>query len=256
MMAMAPNLRIVLVETSHPGNIGAVARAMKTMGLHDLRLVRPKRFPCAEATARAAGADDVLFDARVSDTLEASLRGCTWVVATSARTRSIAWPELEPRIAALQMVSLAQARPVALVFGREHSGLTNDELDRCHALVRIPSDPAFRSLNLAGAVQILAYEVYLAGRDREEEEITSSTVSSPRVTAEEMEGFYRHLEATLVDIGYLNPTHPKRLMRRLRRMFNRMQPEHAELNVLRGILKGAQQASETGREGRGGGKEE
>lgn len=254
MMAMVPNLRIVLVETSHPGNIGAVGRAMKTMGLRDLRLVRPKRFPCAEATARAAGADDVLFDAQVSDTLEASLRGCTWVVATSARTRSIAWPELAPRAAALQMVSLAQEHPVALVFGREHSGLTNDELDRCHALVRIPSDPAFRSLNLAGAVQILAYEVYLAGHDREEE-VTSSTVSYPRVTAEEMEGFYRHLEATLGEIGYLNPAHPKRLMRRLRRMFNRMQLEQAELNILRGILKAAQQASETGRGGRGGGKE-
>ena len=246
--AALANIRVVLVATSHPGNIGAVARAMKTMQLPTLYLVRPKRFPCAEATARAAGADDVLFAARVCETLDEALAACGWVCATSARPRSLPWPELTPREAAARALALVQQTPVALVFGREHSGLTNTELDRCHALVRIPTHPVFRSLNLAAAVQLLAYEVHLAWRGTAER-LSGSRPAAPLAgfcTADEMQGFYNHLEAALTEIGYLNPDHPKRLMRRLRRFFNRAQPDRVEMNILRGILTAVQRAAKVG----------
>ncbi len=235
------NIRIVLVETSHPGNIGAVARAMKTMQLHQLHLVRPQVFPCAQATARAAGADDVLFDAKRWETLDQALHGCGWVCATSARTRSIPWPELTPRQAAAQAVMRARHTPVALVFGREQWGLSNAELDRCHSLVRIPTHPQFRSLNLAGAVQLVAYEVQLAWQEQESLQAAPTARPSP-CRVDDLEGFYDHLEATLIDIGYLDPLRPKRLMRRLRRLFNRTQPDASEINILRGILTAMQRA--------------
>ena len=240
-LAPLRNIRVVLVETSHPGNIGAVARAMKTMRLSNLHLVRPKAFPCAEATARAAGADDVLFDAKRWETLAQALNGCGWTCATSARRRSIAWPELTPREAATEAVKSAQQTPVAMVFGREQWGLTNAELDRCHSLVRIPTHPEFRSLNLASAVQLLAYEVQLAWRDHGPAEVAVLAPHSPCST-DDLEGFYDHLEAALIEIGYLNPAHPKRLMRRLRRFFNRSRPDRSEINILRGILTAAQRA--------------
>lgn len=248
-LATLSNIRIVLVETSHPGNIGAVARAMKTMQLSNLHLVRPKRFPCAEATARAAGADDVLFDATQWETLGQALQGCGWACATSARARSIPWPELSPREAAEKAVKLAQQTPVALVFGREQWGLTNAELDRCHSLVHIPTHPNFRSLNLAAAVQLVAYEVQLAWHDQEPAEGASPGMALP-CSIDDLEGFYHHLEATLIDIGYLNPDRPKRLMRRLRRLFNRTHPDCSEINILRGILTATQRAAkERGNDG-------
>lgn len=242
-LATLSNIRIVLVETSHPGNIGAVARAMKTMRLSNLHLVRPKAFPCAEATARAAGADDVLFDARRWETLGQALNGCGWACATSARTRSIPWPELTPREAAAKAVKMAQQAPVAMVFGREQWGLTNAELDRCHCLVRIPTHPDFRSLNLAAAVQLLAYEIQVAWQDQGHAEVASCAQHSACST-DDLEGFYDHLEATLIHIGYLNPARPKRLMRRLRRFFNRSHPDRSEINILRGILTAAQHAAQ------------
>ncbi len=241
-LATLGNIRIVLVETSHPGNIGAVARAMKTMRLSNLHLVRPKAFPCAEATARAAGADDVLFDAKRWETLGQALSGCGWACATSARPRSIPWPELTPREAAAKAVDTARQKPVAMVFGREQWGLTNAELDRCHGLVRIPTHPDFCSLNLAAAVQIVAYEVQLAWRLHGHAEVVSPTTSSPCST-DDLEGFYAHLETTLMEIGYLNPDRPKRLMRRLRRFFNRSHPDCSEINILRGILTATQRAA-------------
>lgn len=248
-LAPLGNIRIVLVETSHPGNIGAVARAMKTMQLSNLHLVRPKRFPCAEATARAAGADDVLFDAKRWETLGQALRGCGWACATSARARSIPWPELSPREAAEKAVKTMRQTPVAIVFGREQWGLTNAELDGCHSLVHIPTHPDFRSLNLAAAVQLLAYEVQLAWQHQEPAEVASPVMASP-CRIDELEGFYDHLEATLIDIGYLNPDRPKRLMRRLRRLFNRAHPECSEINILRGILTATQRAAkERGNDG-------
>lgn len=230
------NIRIVLVDTTHPGNIGAVARAMKSMSLQRLFLVRPRLFPCAEATARAAGADDVLHHAMVCQSLTDALSGCGWVVGTSARPRSIAWPELDPRTCSGRCLAEAQRTNVAVLFGREHSGLTNAELDHCHAVVRIPTNPEFSSLNVAGAVQVLGYEL-LQGSTHS---IAPLRRVSPPASAEEMERLYAHLELTLEDIGYLDPANPRRLQRRLRRLFNRLQPDRSELNLLRGILSAAQ----------------
>ncbi|MBT8420156.1 MAG: RNA methyltransferase [Gammaproteobacteria bacterium] len=248
------NILVVLVGTTHPGNIGAVARAMKTMGLRRLALVNPKRFPCAEATARAAGADDVLYAARVFDNLSTALADCRWIVGTSARVRSLQWPELTPRECAKKTVTAAEDRQVALVFGREHSGLTNEELDHCHAVVRIPTNSEYQSLNLASAVQILSYETRMALSDVEAKAgeepgeaarvitngATAAKITANAISASEWEGFFRHLEASLQDIGYYDPARPKKLMRRLRRLFHRADPDRSELNILRGILSAAQ----------------
>nr|VFJ97060.1 MAG: tRNA (cytidine32/uridine32-2'-O)-methyltransferase [Candidatus Kentron sp. LFY] len=246
------NIVIVLVGTTHPGNIGAVARAMKTMGLRRLCLVDPKRFPCAEATARAAGADDVLYTARVFDALPAALADSRWVVGTSARVRGIPWPEVTPRECARRVVDLVAtagegAGPVALVFGREHSGLTNEELDRCHAVMRIPTDSRYRSLNLASAVQIAAYEIRMALPEEGITPVPPVADACNAISASEREGFYRHLEVSLREIGYYDPEKPRKLMRRLRRFFNRADPDRSELNILWGILSAAQKAARQAR---------
>ena len=233
-------LRIVLVEPTHPGNIGAAARAMKAMGLDRLCLVAPGRFPSAEATARAAGADDVLHEARVVDCVDDALAGCGLVLGTTARTRRIEWPVIDAREGARRAVAQGAETPVAVLFGRERSGLTNAEIDRCHALIRIPVSARFSSLNVAAAVQILAYEMRLAAYGASV--VTPAPQARP-ATADELEGFYRHLEATLARIGYLDPAAPKLLMRRLRRLFSRAEPDRAEVNILRGILTAASRAS-------------
>lgn len=235
-----PRLRIVLVEPTHPGNIGAAARAMKAMGLDRLCLVAPDRFPSAEATARAAGADDVLHEARVVESVDEALAGCGLVLGTTARTRRIEWPVIDVREGARRAVGRGAETSVAVLFGRERSGLTNAEIDRCHALIRIPASSRFSSLNVAAAVQIVAYEMRLAAYGAS----VVSTAPQPRAaTADELEGFYRHLEETLVRIGYLDPATPKLLMRRLRRLFSRAEPDQAEINILRGILTAATRAS-------------
>lgn len=236
------NIRVVLVGTTHPGNIGAAARAIKTMGLHALHLVAPAVYPHADATARASGADDVLAGARVVETLEDALVGCGLVVGASARSRTIAWPTVEPRECALIARDTAAAgSSVALVFGRERTGLTNHELERCHYLVHIPSNPDYSSLNLAAAVQILAYELRMAGRSGEAAVGAADFVSEhPPATADELEGLYAHLEQTLVEIGFLDPGNPRQLMRRMRRLFNRARLDRMELNILRGALAAAQ----------------
>ena len=232
---MKSNIRIVLINTSHPGNIGAVARAMKVMGLENLYLVEPKEFPCAEATARASGADDVLAKAVVCHSLPEALAGCRYVVGTSARSRNIAWPLLTPRESAEKLTAESESGEVALVFGREHSGMTNEELESCHELVNIPSNPEYSSLNIAAAVQVLAYEVMLAdGASKPEQE------KRDLATADEMESFYGHLETTLTELQFLDPNQPRKLMRRLRRLFNRAEPDKTEMNILRGILSAAQ----------------
>jgi len=237
-MPMNPlDIRIVLVEPTHPGNIGASARAMKNMGLAHLHLVRPRHFPHAEATARASGADDLLARARVHEDLETAIADCALVIGASARRRTIEWPTLTPREAAPRVLATAAEAPVALLFGREHAGLTNAELDRCHALLHIPVDPAYPSLNLGAAVQVVAYELFLARQAAEASRPTH--VPAP---AAAMEAFYRHLEETLVDIGFLDPDNPKQAMRRLRRLFNRAAPDAQEVNLLRGILSAAQGA--------------
>jgi tRNA/rRNA methyltransferase/tRNA (cytidine32/uridine32-2'-O)-methyltransferase len=228
-------IRIVLIETSHPGNIGAAARAMKTMGLSELALVRPKQYPCADATARAAGADDVLANAIVVETLEEALKSCTRVFGTSARLRSLRWPVDSPREAAEQIAMRTDQGRLAVVFGRERSGLTNDELTLCQRLIHIPVDPGFFSLNLASAVQIVSYEMRMALLDTKIEQAPEPG-ESPAPT-EIMQGFFTHLEETLINVGYLNPEDPRYLMPRLRRLFYRAMPTHNEINILRGILK-------------------
>lgn len=204
---------------------------MKTMGLSALYLVSPKIFPSGEAIARAAGAEDVLESATVCDSLEQALAGCTLVMGASARARTIEWPLLTPRACAARLVREAVSAPVALVLGREHSGLSNEELDRCHYLARIRANPGFSSLNLAAALQVFAYEIFLAQGEAAEE-----TGDHAPVGAEQMELFYAHLERVLVRVGFLNPQYPKKLMRRLRRLFNRARPDQNEMNILRGML--------------------
>lgn len=237
---MLENIRVVLVGTSHPGNIGGAARAMKNMGLVQLVLVDPQDFPSADADARASGASDILQAAQVVGTLEEALIGCRLVLGTSARDRHIPWPMLEPRECGVAACEQAQqGAQVALVFGREYAGLTNDELQRCHFHVHIPSDPAFSSLNLAAAVQVLAYEVrmaWLAAQEQPAKPVPVVEQDEEPVTADELESFYRHLEQALVEIRFLDPDKPRHLMSRLRRLYGRSAVNKLEMNILRGIL--------------------
>ncbi|HEY9197827.1 MAG TPA: tRNA (cytosine(32)/uridine(32)-2'-O)-methyltransferase TrmJ [Gammaproteobacteria bacterium] len=237
---MLSDIRIVLVHTSHPGNIGAAARAMKNMCLDQLVLVQPAQFPSAEATARASGADDLLARARCCATLDEALADCALVIGASARLRNVRWPELDPRAAAEQALQASDLAPVALVFGREQSGLSNDELERCHALVHIPSNPEYASLNLAQAVQVLAYEVHMAHLTRSVGGWQAPPPEFPPCTAEQMERFYAHLEQAVIDLEFLDPARPGQLLRRLRRLFQRARLDTNEMNILRGILGAAQ----------------
>lgn len=249
-------VRIVLVDTSHAGNIGAAARAMKNMGLRRLYLVSPKMFPHADATARASGADDVLAQATVCADLDEALAGCTLVVGASARLRNLSVPLLDPCQCAEQVLNEMGGdtnTECAILFGREHSGLTNDELGRCHHLVHIPSNPEYSSLNLAAAVQVVSYELRMASIAAsvsavandvqkgdflvEDEALAEGESLAP---AEDMARFYEHLEQTLVEIEFLDPENPRIMMRRLRRLFNRVRPNVTEMNILRGILTAAQ----------------
>ena len=234
---MLNNIRIVLVDTSHPGNIGAAARAMKNMCLQQLYLVTPQQFPDAEATSRASGADDLLNGARVVASLDEALVGCRLVVGTSARARSVNWPVVSPREASAKLVEESEAGDVALVFGRERSGLSNSELDRCTFLVHIPTNDAYSSLNLGAAVQVLSYEVYLAHlKERETPE------EAPRdlATADMLQSFHNHLEQALDDVGFTDTRQSEKLLRRLRSLFQRARLDKDEINILRGILSAMQ----------------
>lgn len=232
---MFSNIRIVLVDTSHPGNIGAAARGMKNMFLERLYLVRPKHYPNAEATARASGADDVLAAAKVCQTLDEALAGCGLVLGMSARLRKLPWPQLDARAGARLAVAESARTEVALVFGNEHSGLTNEELERCNYLVHVPANPAYSSLNLGAAVQVIAYEVMMAEREREEGGPRVSEATEP-ASANELELFYEHLQRMLTEVGFLDPGNPRHLMRRMRRLFGRARVDKNEMNILRGIL--------------------
>jgi tRNA (cytidine32/uridine32-2'-O)-methyltransferase len=227
------SIRIVLVATSHPGNIGSTARAMKTMGFSRLYLVTPKKFPHINATEMAAGADDLLDNVVITDSLKDALAGCQLILATSARPRGLSLPGLVPKEAANLIAEKSDETEVALVFGREHAGLTNAELLHCHYHIHIPSTPEFSSLNLSQAVQILVYEV------RMQLLAPTSVVkhkSDRLATAAEVEYFFTHLESTLRAINFIKPKNPRRLMVRLRRLFNRAQLEDMEVSILRGIL--------------------
>lgn len=227
------NLRIVLCQTSHPGNIGAAARAMKTMGLNQLYLVQPKKFPHADATAMAVGAADLLEQAQVCTTLEQALTGCAFAIGLSARKRQLSHELVSARAAASEAITLAATQPVALVFGTEMSGLSNEELDLCQLLAMIPANPDFSSLNLAAAVQVVSYELRQALL---QDSALDNSPANPLANNEDVERMYQHLEQTLIQIGFLNAAEPGRLMQRIRRMYARARLEKEEVNILRGIL--------------------
>ena len=226
------SIRVVLVGTTHPGNIGAAARAMKNMGLSDLALVGPRHFPHEEADARASGADDILASATVTGTLAEAVADCVYVAGASARSRAIHWPCLDAREAARRLVEEGAAGTVAIVFGPEKTGLSNADMDHCDLLVSIPADPAFSSLNLAMAVQVIAYELRTVGAEARPE----YEPDAPLATSGELEHCYAHLERVLTDLRFLDPDNPRHLMRRLRRLLVRARPDQNEVNILRGIL--------------------
>lgn len=235
-----PPIHIVLVGTQHPGNIGAAARAMKTMGLYDLVLVAPERFPHAQASALAAGADDVLAAARVVDTPTAAIADCGYVLGCTARARHVALPELSPRAAAAAIRARATATPVALLFGRENSGLSNAELMLCHAAVRIPANPDYSSLNLAAAVQILCYELRMAALAAAPTAVARVDFDDEVAEHADLEQWFAHLARTLEAIDFHKGRAPDRVMQRLRRLFMRASPSRRELRVLHGILADAE----------------
>lgn len=236
------SIRVVLVDPNHPGNIGAVARAMKNMGLSELHLVRPKAFPHAEATARASGADDVLDAARVHEEFDDAIAGCGFVVGTSARKRYMSFDLVEPRECAQLVAEAAQVGNVAIVFGSEKYGLLNVELSRCHRLVTIPTAGDYASLNLGMAVQVIAYEIMLATRAGAP---TPPPPEVPFATAREMELLYEHFERVLEEIDFRDRTGGGHLMARIRRLFNRSRLDQNEMNILRGILTAVQSRRRT-----------
>lgn len=254
---MLENIRIVLVNTSHPGNIGATARAMKNMGLSSLCLVNPKDHPSYEAYSRAVGADDVLANARVVSTLPEAIDGCVWVAGTSARERTIQWPVQDPRECSRQCIEEAKDGEVAIVFGRERTGLTNEELERCNVLVHIPTDPDYSSLNVASAVQVVSYELRMAmigmagldmidtgkidaGKTGSGSDKSGVTETDRPASADQLESMYQHFFQAMGDIGFLGTSNPEIIMRRLKGLFGRARVTQREMNILRGILSAAQ----------------
>lgn len=249
-------VRIVLVETSHSGNIGAVARAMKNMGLGNLWLVNPASFPDEASYARSAGASDVLDRAQVVGSLDEALEGCVLVMGTSARGRKVPWPVMPPSDAVLKASEYTAQGAVALVFGRESNGLSNDELQRCHYHIHIPSNPDYSSLNLAMAVQVICYELRMHHLRCLEESGSSPYLDAmvapgdkgwdvPPANVQEVEGFFGHLEQVLEDIAFHRRENPRHLMTRLRRLFQRAHMDQMEVNILRGVLSSVQKAAGT-----------
>ena len=251
-------IRIILSHPSHPGNIGAAARAMKTMGLSRLTLVSPKRFPDEEATARASGAGDVLAHAQVCTTLDEALADVVRVAGMTARRRDLAVPFHWAREGATALIQeIPQDRgvqtqtrggrgDVALLFGNETAGLTNEELARCHLGIMVPANPEYSSLNLGAAVQLMCYELRMAAIAYEALEASGALGAPPQgeglpATMDEIEGLHAHWEQVAVTTGFLDPAHPKRLMPRLRRLFARARLEHDEVSILRGFLSTVEQ---------------
>ena len=227
---MLNNIRIVLVQTWHPGNIGAAARAMKTMGIHDLVLVDPVEYPSDEAHSLAAGATDVLDRAKVVASVDEAIEDCQLVLATSARQRAHPWPIKEVREAAPQIVAEAGANKVAILFGPERFGLSNDDLRKAHFHMDIPGNPEYGVLNVSAAVQVVCYEMFMASRQ------TYKKQEQEYPLVNELNSFYDHLEDSLKSAGFIIKAHPGQAMLRLKRLFNRARPEKVELNMLRGIL--------------------
>ena len=227
------NIRIVLVEPSHPGNIGAAARAMKTMGLGRLGLVDPHRFPDPQAEWRAAGARDIVARCQVFDDVDAAIAECRWVVGTSARQRRIPWPAGDVREVTAEIVARAAGGEVAVLFGRETSGLTNEELQRCNKHLQIPASPDYPSLNLAMAVQVVAYEIF---RQAANVPLPAAAWDKAPATVAAVESMLAHLEALLTETDFLDPANPGQTLTRLRRLFTRVQLDETEVGMLRGIL--------------------
>lgn len=230
------NVRIVLCATSHPGNIGSAARAMKTMGFKNFYLVTPQHYPDPQATALAAGATDVLDNAIVTSTLSEALVGCAFAIGLSARKRNLSHEIVTPKEAAKQGLHIARNQQIALVFGTEMSGLSNAELDCCQLLAMIPANPEYSSLNLAMAVQVMCYEMRMQALETAQSNNDEASGTVGLANNEDLERFYSHLEETLIHIGYLNPAAPKKLFERLRRLYARARLEKEEVNLLRGIL--------------------
>jgi tRNA (cytidine32/uridine32-2'-O)-methyltransferase len=235
------NIRIVLVNTSHPGNIGAAARAMKNMGLSSLYLVEPKQHPTMEAYRRSVGANDVLDSAVVVSDLNQAISGCLWVAGTSARLRTIEWPILAPRECVQQGIEHLDQGEIAIVFGRENSGLTNEEMEKCNALLHIPTNAEYSSLNLAAAVQVVCYEFRLAlihektikakSKKHREDALASS---------DQLEGMYQHLHDALGALDFFGTNNPDVVMRRLKGLFNRAGTTQREVSIVRGICSAVQ----------------
>lgn len=231
--ALLNSIRIVLVSPTHPGNIGATARAMKTMGVRQLYLVTPKRFPDDQATERAAHSADILENACVVASLHEAIQDCTLVFALSARMRTLNWPQHEVDSAVHLALEEARIGTIAFVFGREHAGLTNEELELCHYQVHIPANPEYSSLNLAAAVQVICYELRKAWLRFQTSELK---IEADWATMDEMERFYQHLEHTILVVNFLKPGLSGQVMSQLRRLFGRTRLERTEINILRGIL--------------------
>jgi len=240
-------IRFVLVRTSHPGNIGSAARAIRTMGYTRLVLVAPHKYPHADATAMAAGADDVLDSIVVVPTLVDAIADCRLVLGCTARRRGVSLPEITPREAAAQACEAAAAGEVAIVFGNERTGLENEELMRCHAAVHIPTDPGYSSLNLAQAVQVLAYELRLAQLQGQPPAVAAAK-ADPAATAEQMEYFFGHLFQTLIDIDFHKGRSPVTIEQRLRKLFQHANLDQREVRILRGIFDDAQRMARLAKE--------
>jgi len=235
------NIKIVLVNSAHPGNIGGAARAMKNMGLTELCLVQPREYPAPRAVWRAAGAADLLAKAVVVNSVDEAVADCALVIGTSARERRIPWPLINPRQCGERIWREAQYHKVALLFGREDRGLTNDELQKCNYHVHIPSNPDYSSLNLAAAVQVLSYEIRMAGLADSEGQLPDlGHWDQPAATAEDLENFHSHLAETMADLEFYDPENPKQLLTRMRRLFNRQRMDQMEVSILRGLLSAVQ----------------
>jgi TrmH family RNA methyltransferase len=240
---MLDSIRVVLSHPQHPGNIGACARAMKTMGLSDLRLVNPREFPSEEANMRARGGLDVLGAAHVHSSLVEAIAECELVIGTSARERSLDFEVLNPREMADRIANEAAGRPVAILFGRENNGLDNDELSRCHFHVMVPANPQYSSLNIGSAVQIMAYELRMRSLANLPEKLPESNTAS----AEQLDQFFVHLEDVLKEIDFLKPTASTQLMPKFRRLYLRAKPTIEEINILRGVLRATRESVKTPR---------
>jgi tRNA (cytidine32/uridine32-2'-O)-methyltransferase len=237
---MLERTRIIMVNTSHPGNIGSAARAMKTMGLSQLYLVGPHAFPHPKAFEMAVGADDILNNAIVVETLDEAIADCTLVVGTSARMRTIPWPLFTPREMAEKVKQEPESAQTAIMFGNEQSGLSNEELQRCNLHIHIPANPDYSSLNISAAVQVVAYELRMASLGNVGEPVEWDYRLA---SADEMEKFFNHLQEVLIEIDFLKMNAPRKLMTRLRRLFLRTRPDVMEMNILRGMLSAVQDAS-------------